>query len=535
VVCSNCGSENPAANRFCGMCGTPLPQRPITAPDAQSTLSFTRLPSGTSLQAGSTLRENGRSLSSTTIEEKPSPEDVPSSRAEAASSATTEVFPDSISTSQTAAVPTAQGSSAPAAYAGTDYFAEAENAESLEQFIAGFHYTPPSEEEELTMTGDKPVLDSTAKYEPVAPIALSEVQPATASPPAKEEVIAAEPPAKVDDHILTTPPPMAMPKKPSAPRGAAAEATSRPGFLDITEPPRKEDPAPSRTSIGGPSFLGLNDPAPAVASGELQQPARRSHWRAWLTVVVVLVFAALGLLEWRAEKRHLANGPLGVVKMQIERLKGKKGAVVTPVNPAGASPEGTPPSSTPAAQPDNPDQNMQVTPQPQPQKKAPAPNPGDKPTSPSPGAASNTLPHNVPAQTQPAASAPGAEEVAKANSASDGAAAAAWLWKAVGRGNPEAPVRLADMYLKGDGVPRDCAQALVLLRAAAANQNAAARSRLGTLYATGTCVARDRVRAYEYMSSAVEANPNAVWARNFRQQLWSQMTPQERNLAQKYR
>jgi len=34
------------------------------------------------------------------------------------------------------------------------------------------------------------------------------------------------------------------------------------------------------------------------------------------------------------------------------------------------------------------------------------------------------------------------------------------------------------------------------------------------------------------MSQALEANPNAVWARDFRQQLWGQMTAQERQQAQ---
>src|ERR1035441_2158568 len=42
VVCSTCGYENQAGNRFCGMCGTPLPHRPLTAPGAQSTASLTR-------------------------------------------------------------------------------------------------------------------------------------------------------------------------------------------------------------------------------------------------------------------------------------------------------------------------------------------------------------------------------------------------------------------------------------------------------------------------------------------------------------
>ena len=112
--------------------------------------------------------------------------------------------------------------------------------------------------------------------------------------------------------------------------------------------------------------------------------------------------------------------------------------------------------------------------------------------------------------------------------ASDSAAAAAWLWKATSRGNPDAPVRLAGMYIKGDGVPKSCEQALVLLRAAATKENAAARNRLAALYANGTCVTRDQVKAYQLMSSALDADPNSDWARENRQVLWNQMTPQQR-------
>src|SRR5271157_1429634 len=42
VVCSACGHESPAGNRFCGMCGTPLPYRPLSIPEAQGTISLTR-------------------------------------------------------------------------------------------------------------------------------------------------------------------------------------------------------------------------------------------------------------------------------------------------------------------------------------------------------------------------------------------------------------------------------------------------------------------------------------------------------------
>ena len=117
----------------------------------------------------------------------------------------------------------------------------------------------------------------------------------------------------------------------------------------------------------------------------------------------------------------------------------------------------------------------------------------------------------------------------------DPTAAAAWLWKATSRGNPEAPVRLADMYIKGKGVPRSCEQALVLLRSQAAKENAPARNRLAALYANGTCVARDRVKAYQLMSSALAVDPSSDWAEQSRKELWQQMTPEERILAQKYR
>ena len=69
--------------------------------------------------------------------------------------------------------------------------------------------------------------------------------------------------------------------------------------------------------------------------------------------------------------------------------------------------------------------------------------------------------------------------MAKAKNASDAAATAAWLWKATAKGNPDAPVQLADMYIKGEGVPRSCEQAMVLLKTAAAKENATARNRLG--------------------------------------------------------
>jgi len=130
--------------------------------------------------------------------------------------------------------------------------------------------------------------------------------------------------------------------------------------------------------------------------------------------------------------------------------------------------------------------------------------------------------------------APGGLELNKAKNASDTAAEAAWLWKATAKGNPDAPVQLADMYIKGDGVARSCEQAVVLLKTAAIKDNARACNRLASLYATGTCVQRNRVQAYHWLSSALAANPNSQWAQQNRDLTWQQMTPEERAQAQEH-
>ena len=54
----------------------------------------------------------------------------------------------------------------------------------------------------------------------------------------------------------------------------------------------------------------------------------------------------------------------------------------------------------------------------------------------------------------------------------DATEAAKWLWKAVGKQNPRALMMLSDLYLRGDGVPRSCDQARLLLKVAATKKGA---------------------------------------------------------------
>jgi hypothetical protein len=69
--------------------------------------------------------------------------------------------------------------------------------------------------------------------------------------------------------------------------------------------------------------------------------------------------------------------------------------------------------------------------------------------------------------------------------ARDNREAAAWLWKAVGKGNLAATMTLSDLYLRGDGVPKSCDQARLLLVVAARKGKASAGERLRNLQAFG--------------------------------------------------
>jgi hypothetical protein len=66
-----------------------------------------------------------------------------------------------------------------------------------------------------------------------------------------------------------------------------------------------------------------------------------------------------------------------------------------------------------------------------------------------------------------------------------GREAAPWLWKAIAKGNLTATMTLSDLYLRGDGVPKSCDQARLLLDAAARKGSSAAGTRLRNLQAFG--------------------------------------------------
>ena len=71
------------------------------------------------------------------------------------------------------------------------------------------------------------------------------------------------------------------------------------------------------------------------------------------------------------------------------------------------------------------------------------------------------------------------------NGKRDSATAVKLLWAAVANGNSAAEVMLSDLYVSGDGVPKNCEQGRVLLIAAAKSGNMQAKVKLDELNANG--------------------------------------------------
>ena len=602
MVCSACGYENQAGMHFCGMCGTPLPHRPLTTPGAQSTLSMTRVPvDGGSRSHDHTLSNlSGRAgvldmpaASHAEVRDVPHGDGEPSAR------------------DLTGAVPEQEVPSieSPAKELVPDV--------PLHEYLQSFHYEPPKDSDEKTMRGDTTVADAA---DPVAPTPANLEADASAAPLIEEPAAAAAPIISAShaeasrvvaettapiENLPVTPADSVVSRLGLEPQGPAETPVERPRFLDIHEPAKEGKAAASSgtSTIVGPSFLGLSD-APDIVDEPKQVDADeppRSHWRTWVAVAVIAVFAALGVIEWRSQVNQTDNGPVEVMKAKIRdwrhrppsqpnqtapgvstdsNTKPDMQVVEQPrpsANPSTSGDQAGAPSGTSAnsstavpAQPttssgataNNAPPTAKTTADKQPTASSSLPkatNAGDNQTTASEDAASNPPTSNKknaasdvaatkssdkskPARSDersgeaaPAKETAGAEEMSKAKNASDAAAQAAWLWKATAKGNPDAPVELADMYIKGSGVPRSCEQAMVLLKTAAEKENARARNRLAAMYSTGNCVQRNRVEAYRWLSSALAANPSSQWAQQNRDLMWQQMTPDERVAAAKYR
>jgi len=86
-------------------------------------------------------------------------------------------------------------------------------------------------------------------------------------------------------------------------------------------------------------------------------------------------------------------------------------------------------------------------------------------------------------------------------------------------------------YLYGNGVPKNCERARSSLFTAAERDNPAAQSILGTMFATGHCVAVDLPTAYRWLARAERQQPRNAQVTGTMRIVWKEMSSEEQELA----
>lgn len=250
---------------------------------------------------------------------------------------------------------------------------------------------------------------------------------------------------------------------------SAGEASPRAidaGRGNDAEPKLNSTPAVFEDSITNPSELTLfRSFRPASDDDGEEWESEPSRLRIYLGVFVLVVIIGLAYLSWQTSR---------VTSQRAHPL---------PAQPPATSKDNTPAPSTPrSAQPAN--RSEQATPSTNTEsQRASAPErKSEKPAV------------NTPVAAPPAYAAStvgdGGEELAMARHYLDGPGhdsgeAVKWLWKSIAKQNSEATLMLADLYLKGDGVSKNCDQARVLLDSAARKGVSGAGERIRNLQAFG--------------------------------------------------
>lgn len=587
MICSACGHESPAGNRFCGMCGTPLPHRPLDTPGAQGTMNLTRGPlenpqpakriSAVVDIAGAQQPHSDELTIYASAGETPRPDEAVSPGLTGLLGDTSKQVPALFETppehpDRPADLPPDSGTV---------------SEDPLQAFAEDLDHPQLHRPEEMATGGTLDVPSAVLAFADALPPVESSAPLEAEHFPWMEDVLqqlveleAAKPSERPDE------PPAFL------------------NLLDELTPPPVE-PEPHASTVVASSFSEVSEVPQTMAGSDVitaveQSPSKK--WRLWLATAAVLVFAVLGTMLWWPQVNRISNGLIASIERKIRDLKPSNpmdtnkdqlGMSAGSAEPNASSPairteeqpkpQGQSGTASATALPTAPDGRPETT-----KTAVPATVVSQVQSPPATGSNSATsrqvssevktqpaeqkpVPTYPPATTgssqvtapQPTAKAappaiekpkpvpqaarnedrgvavkkviPGNFEMTKAKEASDTDAQVAWLWKATAKGNPEAPLRLADMYIKGDVVPRSCVQAIVLLRTAALDDNEEACNRLASMYTVGLCVSRNHVKAYRWLSSAIAADPSSQTAQENRDLIWQQMTPEEQALAEKYR
>jgi hypothetical protein len=210
------------------------------------------------------------------------------------------------------------------------------------------------------------------------------------------------------------------------------------------------------------------------------EPPPSTSYRFYIAAILLIVIGALGYMAWRggqtSQSSHEVSPP--------------------PPAPVTESAQPAPPAeqASSAPQPTSPVQQT-AAPKSEPEAAAPTPAPVNTASSPKNRVAERTPPRPPAEQaaSQEVSSTGGAEELAMAERYLNGSVgpgrnsseAASWLWKSIAKHNSQATILLADLYLRGDGVSKNCDQGRVLLDSAARKGVPGAGDRLRNLQAFG--------------------------------------------------
>ena len=256
-----------------------------------------------------------------------------------------------------------------------------------------------------------------------------------------------------------------------------------------------ESPLPV-SSLGGPSFLGLNDMSDGDYLLEDEDRPRRGL-RALLMLVILAAIAGLILVQYRANL-HATAKPLDQPK-------------TSPVTAAPA-PEKTQPASNKEkalASVVAGAQKVQAAARETIETKASTAR-ADNSVADDPVATEKPVKAKVPAKSAANDSADDSDTQAETKT------------------GPSPALVKAQQYLHGRGVRQSCEQGMVYLKAATRENDPDAAVQMGALYSSGFCVAQNRVKAYQWFASAQEMKPDNRWITKNLNQLWAQMTPDER-------
>jgi hypothetical protein len=285
--------------------------------------------------------------------------------------------------------------------------------------------------------------------------------------------------------------------------------------------PRKGEPGIFRDEpkdgahISGPSFLGLNSQPEGNGEYLLEDEPSRGGLRKLVLFVILAAILGLVFVQWRSSfKANPKPAP-----SKTEPAAAPTAAPQGNNQPQGAAGTGQP--SADAAKPANAETKAD----------AGAPGSESKDQKTEPAAVANT---SASSSVTPAAAA--AEVPAGKNAANDEEAQPAADSKPAEDARipdykPSSALLRAQQYLRGQGVQQNCEQGLLYLRAATEKNDPGAAIQMAALYSSGLCVKQDRVMAYRWFNSAHELQPANMWIQKNMDQLWAQMTSQERRLA----